>query len=188
MIKNTMNFKIYTIHDDSNRDLVDLLKREFSKIQDVPYLENYHPDFSSNPANIFYILKDKNGRYNRGSYYILKNNDEYICSAGWNLYDYNPEIALALTRAYVSPIYRTKFYEGIYIIPEIIKAATKQKAIWITLNQYNYSLYKRFTRGYQGKSTGISSNWPEIYKKFKPSGKQVVNGVEQWILEYVVNQ
>lgn len=98
---------IHSINDDSNIVVCDLLKREFSKITDDLVLLNYHPDYSNNPGNFFYVLKQ--GRYKKGNYYILEENNEFICSAGWNEYGLNPDIALLLTRTYVNTKYRAQY-------------------------------------------------------------------------------
>ena len=101
--------QLHQIHDSSNEFVMNLLEATLSNITDNDIIKNYHPDYKNNPANIFYILNDDNGRYLRGCYYVLEDNGEYVCSAGYNEYDLDQTIALALTRAYINPKYRTKY-------------------------------------------------------------------------------
>jgi len=163
---------------------MDLLELAFSKIENSNLLKNYHPDYKNEPANIFYILNDKNGRYNKGCYYVLENNGEYVCSAGWNEYDLDNTIALALTRAYVEPKYRTKYYMGEYILPKIIASTRNYKHLYITADSYNSAIYQWFVRANEGKSPGMFNDWPDIYRNFKPIGKQTIYYTEQYVAEY----
>ena len=172
---------IHSINDDSNIVVCDLLKREFSKITDDLVLLNYHPDYSNNPGNFFYVLKQ--GRYKKGNYYILEENNEFICSAGWNEYGLNPDIALLLTRTYVNTKYRAQYYTGKYILPLLINESVKYQRRWITCNDYNKTIYNMFVRLSRAK-TSAPSQWPELYKRFKPIGQHEVYHVNQWVGEY----
>lgn len=176
--------KLYCIQDSSNRYVMSLLEDSFFRITDSNFIENYHPDFSSNPSNIFYILNDKKGRYRKGSYYVLENNGEFICSAGWNEYELNSNVALALTRAYVEPKHRTKYYMGKYILPKIIENTRQYRHLYITADSFNSSIYQWFVRADEGKSPGMFNDWPDIYRKFKPIGKQTIYYIEQYVAEY----
>lgn len=175
---------IYEIQNASNTPVIDLMKRALSRITNTDIIHNYHPDYSSNPANIFYILNDTSGRYNIGMYYVLEENGEYVCSAGWNQYELDPNIALALTRAYVDPKHRTKYYMGEYILPKIIENTKQYKHLYITADSYNNAIYQWFVRSNSGKRTGMFADWPDIYRRFKPIGKQVIYYTEQYVAEY----
>jgi hypothetical protein len=175
--------QLHEIHDSSNRVIMSLLEDSFSTITDVDIIKNYHPDYKNEPANIFYILTDINGRYQNGSYYIVEDNGEYVCSAGWNQYDLDPTIALALTRAYVKPKYRTKYYMGEYILPKIIENTTQYKHLYITADSHNSAIYQWFVRANEGKRPAMIHQWPDIYRKFKPMGKKYIYYVEQYVAE-----
>lgn len=177
--------RIHAINDLSNNYITNLLLCEFKTItiNDEIYI-NYHPDCSDNPANIFYILNDTNGRYKTGRYYVIENNGNFICSAGWNEFSDNNNIALALTRAYVNKKYRSQFYMGKYILPEIISDTVNYASIYITVNSYNFTIYQWFLRAHENKSTSISTQWPDLYKLFKPIGIKKINNTDQYVLEY----
>lgn len=176
--------KLHKINDLSNKNVISLLHEELGKITDSEYIENYHPDFSNKPSNLFFILADKNGRYKKGCYYVLENSGEFICSAGWNEYEFDSSIALALTRAYVNPKFRAQYYMGQYILPEIIKSTENYCHLYITSNSYNSSIYRWFSRAAEGKSTTIHKQWPDVYKKFVPVGIKNIYFTEQFVVEY----
>jgi hypothetical protein len=176
--------KLHTIQDSSNKFIIGLLEETFSKITNSNIIRNYHPDYKNDPANIFYILTDVNGRYKKGSYFVLENNNEFVCSAGYNQYDLDSSIALALTRAYVDPKFRAHYYMGEYILPEIIKNTTQYKHLYITADSYNSAIYQYFVRASQGKTTALYNNWPDIYRKFKPIGKKTIYFTEQYVAEF----
>ena len=161
-----------------------LLEESFSTITDLNIIKNYHPDYSSDPANIFYILSDVNGRYHRGCYYVLEDAGEFLCSAGWNEYELDQTIALALTRAYINPKYRANYYMGEYILPKIIKNTVLYKHLYITADSYNSAIYQFFVRANEGKRTAIFNDWPDIYRNFKPIGKKNIYYTEQYVAEY----
>ena len=173
--------QIHEIHDLSNAVVIDLLKREFSKITDDTIIKNYHPDYASTPGNFFDVLL--NGRYEKGCYYIIEEDGNYVCSSGWNEYDDNT--ALLLTRTYINPEYRAQYYLGNNLLPLMIKNAVTYDKLWITVNSYNIGLYKWFKRSAAGKSTALFNNWPEIYKQFKPIGMHNVYYTEQYVAEYI---
>lgn len=173
---------IHEIQDLSNNIAVDVLKQGLSKITDETHLINYHPDFSDNPSNLFYILKY--GRYTTGKYYIVEEDGNYICSAGWNEYQYEPSIALLMTRFYVVPEYRKNYYASSYILPKALEEAKDYKHIWMTMNEYNKSLYTWFERASAGKLPGLFDYWPEVYRNFHPIGKRYIYYTEQYVVEY----
>ena len=175
---------VHEIHDSSNTHVMKLLEENFSSITDDNIIKNYHPHHRNEPANIFYILDDIKGRYRTGCYYVLEDDGKYVCSAGWNVYDLDQTIALALTRAYVDPMHRTKYYMGEYILPEIIKNTRMYKHLYITADSHNSAIYQWFVRANSGKSPGMFNNWPDIYRKFKPMGKQNIYYVDQYVAEY----
>lgn len=176
--------KLHTIQDSSNKFIIGMLEEAFSKITNSNIIRNYHPDYKSDTANIFYILNDENGRYKKGSYFVLENNNEFVCSAGYNQYDLDPDIALALTRAYVNPKFRAQYHMGEYILPEIIKSTAQYKHLYITADSYNSAIYQFFVRASEGKTTALYNDWPDIYKKFKPVGKKTIYFTEQYVAEF----
>jgi len=175
--------QLHGIHDSSNRVIMSLLEDSFSTITDADIIKNYHPDYKNEPANIFYILNDVNGRYRRGCYYVLEDNGEYVCSAGYNEYDLDQTIVLALTRAYVNPKYRTKYCMGEYILPKIIENTKQYEHLYITADSHNSAIYQWFVRANDGKRPTMFNQWPAIYRKFKPIGKQNIYYTEQYVAE-----
>jgi hypothetical protein len=170
--------KIYTIHDLSNPHVINILKKEFNKITDTNIISNYHPDYSDFSGNLFYILA--NGRYIRGKYFIIVDEtDTFIASAGWN--ELNVDVALVLTRMYVSPKFRTRYIIGQTVLPTMLTETIKYKTVWMTVNQYNKSIYNWLVRNEIQNKIG---NWPDIYKNFKPIGQQVINNTLQYVAEY----
>jgi hypothetical protein len=175
--------KLHQIHDSSNEFVMNLLEDSLYKITDIDIIKNYHPDFKNDTANIFYILNDVDGRYRRGCYYVLEDNGEYVCSAGYNEYDLDQTIALALTRAYINPKYRTKYYMGEYILPKIIKSTINYTHLYITADSHNSAIYQWFIRANEGKRPTMFNEWPDIYRKFKPIGKKTIYYTEQYVAE-----
>lgn len=176
--------KLHTLQDSSNTYIIQLLEESFSKITNENLLKNYHPDYKNINSNIFYILNDSNGRYHNGCYYVLENKGEFVCSAGWNEYELDNNVALALTRAYVEPKYRTKYYMGKYILPKIIENTRQYRHLYITADSHNSAIYQYFIRAEEGKTTGIFNTWPEIYKQFKPIGTKDIYYTIQFVAEY----
>ena len=174
---------IHEIHDLSNTPVVDLLKKGLSKIKDETYLKNYHPDYIDVPGNVFNILKQ--GRYITGKYYILVEDDKFLCSGGWN--EYENDIALMLTRLYIVPEHRAKYHAGNYILPRALEEVKRYKHVWITCNEYNKAIYHWFDRANKGKRTGLFNDWPDIYRKFVPIGKKDIYYTEQYVAEYQPN-
>lgn len=175
---------IHEIHDLSDTYVTSLLENGLSQITDKQYITNYHPEYAHNTGNLFYILE--HGRYVKGKYYVLEENGKFICSGGWN--EYEPDIALMLTRLYIAPEHRAKFYAGNYILPKALEEATEYKHVWITCNQYNKSIYNWFDRASKGKRPGLFADWPEIYRKFIPIGKKDIYYTEQYVAEYRPNE
>ena len=176
--------QLHELHDSSNEFVMNLLEVSFSEITNSNIIKNYHPDYKNEPANIFYILNDANGRYKKGAYYVLEDDGKYVCSAGWNQYDLDSSVALALTRAYVDPKFRTKYYMGEYILPKIIDNTSTYNHLYITADSYNSAIYQWFVRADEGKSPGMFNDWPDIYRKFKPVGKKNIYYTEQYVAEY----
>lgn len=176
---------IHTINDLSNTKIIDFLKRGLEEtIRLENGLENYHPDFSDNNANLFYILKQ--GRYKNGNYFIMEEDGKYAGSAGWNPYFYENELlALGLTRAFVPVQCRTKFYLANHLLPIVLDQSISYKKLWITCNDYNFTIYQTLARLQLGKSSTFNSVVPSIYKKFVPIGKKIVNFKEQYVAEYI---
>lgn len=167
---------VHAINDLSNRSVVDFLKLG---LEEAEGLENYHPDFSNNPANLFYILKE--GRYKHGNYFVMEEDGKYVGSAGWNPYG---EVALVLTRAFIPASERRKYNMATHLLPIMFDQTTAYEKLWITCNDHNITIYDALTRLQDGKSAGLFAAWPLIYKKFVPIGKKVVNYTEQYVAEY----
>jgi hypothetical protein len=167
---------IHSVKDLSNSVAVNLLKKEFSKISDETILANYHPDFESVPGNFFRILNE--GRYSIGNYLVMEEDGKYFGSAGWNDYE---GIALILTRAFVPKELRGRFNMAKYLLPVMFSETENYNRLWITCNDYNFTIYQALTRLSQGKA---STPWPDVYKKFVPIGKKIVYYTEQYVAEY----
>jgi hypothetical protein len=174
---------LHTIHNSSESIALDLLKTEFSFITDPKYIVNYHPDYSTESSNFFYILEQGRYREGHGKYMILEENSEYICSAGWNEYDLNIDIALVLTRMYVNKKYRAQYMVGEHILPILLNDTETYSHVWITSNQYNKSIYRWFERNAKGKNPALFNNWPDIYKQFEPIGQMEVYHTMQDVVE-----
>jgi hypothetical protein len=170
---------IHCIHDSSNSKIIKMLSNEFSKITDNTYIKNYHPDFSSCPGNFFFILDSGRYKPNFGKYFVIEEDNKYISSAGWNIYEYSPSVALLLTRAYVSPNQRSNYTLGNYILPLIIEeSSTKCNQLWITVNRYNYK-FKKWLEFSKNRKTV-----PDLYKKFRLVGDMDIYFTKQTVFEY----
>lgn len=175
--------EIHEIHDLSNRYVNDIMYDGLSRITDKDIVKNYHPDYANDPGNLFAILD--NGRYGlgRGKYFVIEEDGKYICSAGWNEYELEPNIAFALTRAYIDPSYRGKYLLASNILPRTLEETSKYENVWITVNKYNKVMYSWFVRASQNKRTALFNDWPEIYKKFKPLGERYIYNTKQYVVE-----
>jgi hypothetical protein len=174
---------IYTINDLSNVKVIEILKKEFSQITDPDIISNYHPDYAHVPGNLFYILEQ--GRYLVGKYYVIVDaDDKFVASAGWNRYELDHTVALLLTRMYVSPQHRTQYYIGNLVLPNMLVEAADYQHKWITCNEHNSMIYQWFYRASQGRRTTMFTNWPDIYKKFKPIGKKTIYYTEQYVAKF----
>jgi hypothetical protein len=174
---------IHEVHDLSNRYVNDIMYYGLSKVTDKNAIRNYHPDYANEPGNLFAILD--NGRYKEGhgKYFVIEEDGNYICSAGWNEYDLDPTIAFALTRMYTNPNYRGQYIIGNNILPMTLSETLKYKNVWMTVNRHNKIMYSWFVRASQNKSTALFNDWPEIYKKFKPIGKKLIYNTPQYVVE-----
>lgn len=172
------SMKIYTMQDLSDSKVLKILELGLMSIDDTRILKNYHPDYKDDSSNLFHILEQ--GRYKIGKYFVITDdNDNFMASAGWN--EYNNDIALCLTRLYISPKYRTNLIAGEVILPRILAETTEYNKVWMTVNDYNKSLYDWFVRMERTNNIGT---WSELFKKFKPVGQQRVNHTMQYVLEY----
>lgn len=177
--------KIHEIHDLANKPVIDILKQGLAEIQDESIVKNYHPDYSNISGNLFYILESGRYRQTHGKYFVITDDsDKYVCSVGWNEYDLKPNVALLLTRMYITPAYRRQYIIGKTILPQMIAEAKDYSRLWITANKHNLSIYNYFLRASQNKRTVLFNDWPDIYRRFKPIGKQIVYYTEQWVAEY----
>lgn len=175
--------KVHEIHDSGNKEVMSLLINEFSTIESADIVKNYHPDYKNDPANFFYILENGRFRKGHGKYYVIQDDNDFVCSAGWNEYDLDPSIALCLSRMYINKKYRTMYYVGNHILPLALADTAHYEKIWMTVNKYNRVLYNWFERVESGKLPTLFDDWPEIYKKFKPIGMKEVYYTEQYVVE-----
>ena len=183
MLKAERKMIIHEIHDLSNEYVIDLMKDELAKVTDTDIIKNYHPDYIDTPGNLFHILS--RGRYapGKGKYYVVEDNGQYICSAGWNEYELEPSIALMLTRMYIVPEHRTKYIIGKYILPKALNEATKYDKVWMTVNKHNKMIYSWFERAAKNKQTTLYNDWPPIYRNFQPLGKKTIYYTTQYVVE-----
>ena len=174
---------IHEIHDLTDNYVVSVLTKELSKVTDLDIQGNYNPDFKDQSNNLFFILDS--GRYKKGmgKYYVVEDNGKLICSAGWNVYNENPNIALGLTRAFVSPEFRGQYPMAKYILPKIIDETINYSKLWITVNEHNKTIYQWFVRASQNKKTAMFNDWPEIYRKFKPLDQMTIYNTKQYVIE-----
>jgi hypothetical protein len=171
--------KVHAIRDLSNEYVVNLLKDNLKTITRPELIQNYHPDYSTNPSNLFYILND--GRYEIGNYFVMEEDGKYIGSAGWNDYE---DVALLFTRAYILPEHRRKYLLAKYLMPLMFKETEPYDKVWITCNEYNMSIYRGLERLQLDKPAGLFDQWPEIYKKFTPIGIKTIYNTDQYVAEY----
>lgn len=179
--------QIHEIHDLSNNKIVSLLEQGLSKITDENLLANYHPDYKHHNSNLFYIIGY--GRYRKGfgKYYIIEEDNKFICSAGWNEYETDPSIAFALTRMYIDPFYRGQYLVAQHILSKTLNETKQYAKIWLTVNKYNKRLYDWFVRAGQNKRTALFNDWPEVYRKFKPIGEKTIYNTTQYVVELIRN-
>lgn len=174
--------KIYRIQDLSDEHTIGILRRGLDLPGEPNALRrNYSAEFSYDPANLFHQLAQ--GKYQNGCYYVVADHeDRYIGSAGW--YHHDRHTALIMTRMYVSQEHRTSYILGNMVLPRILNEVRRYRRVWMTMNQYNKSLYTWFLRKEQRGNSGIA-NWPAAYNNFKPIGMKVVNGVDQFVVELI---
>jgi hypothetical protein len=171
---------IHQIHDLSNLSTVKILEQGMSQVTDTRLIKNYHPDYKNENSNLFYILQ--HNRFKIGNYYVIEEDNNYICSSGWNWYE--NDIALALTRTYVIPECRQRNLIANNILPRIIKDSKSYNRLWITCNEHNKAIFNAFVRIQQGKATGLNNTWDKIYGNFLPIGIRTVNFTDQYVAEY----
>lgn len=172
---------IHSIHDNQPSTAFELLKSEFVKINDDNSKENYNPRYAAIPGNFFYDLR--NGKYQKGqgNYYVIEIDGEFVCSAGWHHYD--ESTALLLTRMYVGEKFRNYQLGGKEILPLLLEESAGYARRWITCNEHNKTIYNMFVRLQRTDKTA-PSQWPILYKKFKPIGEHIVYHTRQWVGEY----
>lgn len=174
---------VHEIHDLSDAYVLNLLQKGLSDVTDEKLKKNYNPEDSDYNGNLFFILK--NGRYRKGygKYYVVENQGQYVCSAGWNEYEDDPDTALALTRMYVSPEYRGKYFVEKFILKKTLVETRKYKKVWLTVNENNKTIYTWFLRAENKKATALFNDWPETYRLFKPIGVKTVYNTTQYVME-----
>ena len=174
---------LHEIHDLSNQYVSNILTEGLSKITDPDIIANYHPAYSHEPANLFYVLRAGRFRESKGTYYVLEDSGQLVCSAGWNEYGEDPRIALALTRMYTDPLYRGKYFVAGNILTRTLEETKHYNNVWLTMNEHNKSLYTWFVRASQNKSTALFNDWPDIYRQFKPLGEKIIYNTKQFVVE-----
>lgn len=170
---------IHKIHDLSNEYVTNLLINEFDNILDSRIVDNYSSQKKDKSSNLFYILK--NGRYKNGAYFVIEDGGKYIASAGWN--QYTDDTALVLSRAFVTPEFRTSYIMAELLLPKMLIDCSAFRYVWITCNKYNKAIYNWFERKSLGKRTALFNDWPEIYNQFIPIGLKVVYNTEQYVVQ-----
>ena len=176
--------KIHAIHDLTNPHVINILKKEFNNITDTNIISNYHPDYSDNAGNLFYILQAGRYRLSKGKYWVMEENGEYLGSAGWNEYELDTDVALVLTRTYVPKKFRGQYLLANHLLPMMLQETSNYQKTWLTVNEHNDVLYQWFLRSSENKRPALFNNWPQIYKKFYPIGKKDIYYTQQYVLEY----
>lgn len=172
---------VHEIHDLSNGYVIELLKSGFSQIADGKIIKNYHPEYSSENSNIFFILGKGRYKKGQGKYYVVEDQGKYVCSAGWNEYD--SVTALALTRMYTAPEYRGNYFVEKFILTSSLVETEHYEKVWLTVNEYNRVIYSWFERAQQGRATALFNDWPDTYKLFYPIGKKIIYNTSQYVME-----
>ena len=171
--------KIYQIHDLSDSYIEKILTEGLIHTNSTQVEMNYSPDHQDCNANLFYLLR--NGRYKDGCYYVIEDRDQLVACAGWN--KYTDDIALVLSRAFVSKEYRTSYIMGEKLLPLMLDSTKSYDKVWITCNEYNKTIYHWFARKQLGKKTAMFADWPEIYSRFLPIGRMNVYNTEQYVVQ-----
>ncbi len=167
----------HKIHDLSNKYVVNLLTTGLASVTQSP--ENYSPLYSEYNANLFYILAA--GRYARGAYYVLEDDNGYVASSGWNEYD--SDTALVLTRSYVSHAHRGTYVMGNLLLPGMIDECQHYKNTWMTCHGDNKIIYDWISRLHQDKTSKIHDVWPPIYSRFEPIGIKNIYHTDQYVMQ-----
>jgi hypothetical protein len=110
--------------------------------------------------------------------------EDFLRNNRWNEYDLNSDVALMLTRMYTMPKFRMNYHIAKNILPLALEEAKAYPNIWFTCNEYNKKIYDWFVRVEQGKAGALFNDWPDIYRNFKPIGKQNIYYTEQYVIEY----
>lgn len=174
---------LHELHDMSNPFTISILEQGLSKITNETDLNNYHPDYSDYPGNLFHIIAKGRYQQGRGKYFVLEEDGEYICSAGWNQYEEDHEIAFALSRMYTAVSHRSNYYVAKYILPQALEEVKDYPRVWLAMNDHNSVMYKWFERTAAGRSSGLFNNWPDIYREFRPIGKKQIYNTLQFVVE-----
>ena len=172
---------VFRITDLSNTKVISILQSGLSTVDDKYVIKNYHPDYANRPENLFFILNKGRYQEGKGSYFVVEENGEYVCSAGWN--EYTHDTALVLTRAYTAPKYRMRYLLAKHILIRAIEETNGYDNVWLTANEHNKVVYNWFVRNKENKRSALFNDWPEIYKNFKPIGKKNIYGIEQYVVE-----
>lgn len=160
-----------------------LLKRGLSEVTEEWCIKNYHPDYNSDPANIFYILAN-NGRYREGHgrYYVFEEDNRFISCFGWNQYELDSNIALIFTRLYTIPEYRNLQLHH-HSLDRVLEETARYPIIYATYNLYNKKMYDRYLY-YKEHGKNNKGKYVQLYDKFTPIGIKEVYYTRQYVCEY----
>jgi hypothetical protein len=171
---------VHQLNDDTDSQGLEILKKGLSNITEEDLAVNYHPYFSEDPSNVFFLLKS--GAYLKSAYFVIEDNGNFAASSGWRHLD--DTTALFLSRTYIKKDYRKQYLLSKFLLPKMFEQAVAYEKFWITCTEQNRAIYQAFTNLSQGKKSGIFDGWPEEYKKFVPIGSKVVNNTVQYVAEY----
>lgn len=170
----------------SNNRASFLLQKGLSEVTENYCIKNYHPDYKSDPANIFYILTNE-GRYRKGHgcYYVFEENEKFISCFGWNQYELDSQIALIFTRLYTIPSFRNLQFHHNYL-DVVLEETTSYPIIYATYNLYNKQMYDRYLY-YKKHGKNKLGKYVKLYDKFTPIGIKDVYYTPQYVCEYRKN-
>jgi hypothetical protein len=175
--------KTYRIdHYEDPFECYDLLKscseRYWADIS-RPSKTNY--DFSSDGKNTIKFLIENN-RFNLG-YSIVYDDDIPMAFGGIRVIDDNTTIVAARAFCFYTP----KLLINKILIPYQLsysKSCGFSRSI-ISFNEYNHKIYKVWRRLTQSPDL-VDAKFSVDYKKFNMLGKQIVNKMEQYTIEWIL--
>jgi hypothetical protein len=103
---------------------------------------------------------------------------------GGGCWQHSSDTIVLLARLAVLPKYRMHLLIQHLLRTQLSVAPSYQHA-WITFNPHNVSLYRWFERQACGRS-GSVTQWPPVFRLFKPHGVEVVNHTPQYVCSAAV--